>query len=36
MHRLMHRHLGKLVAGAALALTGTAAMVAITLPAGAG
>ncbi|WP_099871248.1 Tat pathway signal sequence domain protein [Streptomyces lydicus] len=36
MHRLMHRHLGKLVAGAALALTGTAAMAAITLPAGAG
>ncbi|MFJ3951872.1 Tat pathway signal sequence domain protein [Streptomyces libani] len=36
MHRLMHRHLGKAVAGAAVALTGTAAMVAITLPSDAG
>ncbi|MFE0375625.1 Tat pathway signal sequence domain protein [Streptomyces inhibens] len=36
MHQLMHRHLGKVVAGAAIALTGTAAMVAVTLPADAG
>lgn len=36
MHHLMHRHLGKIVAGAALALTGTAAMAAITLPSDAG
>ncbi|MGW9177708.1 Tat pathway signal sequence domain protein, partial [Streptomyces decoyicus] len=36
MHHLMHRHLGKVVAGAAIALTGTAAMAAITLPADAG
>ncbi|MFG2286698.1 Tat pathway signal sequence domain protein [Streptomyces sp. NPDC048595] len=36
MHQLMHRHLGKVVAGAAIALTGTAAIVAVTLPAGAG
>ncbi|MFH8568147.1 Tat pathway signal sequence domain protein [Streptomyces sp. NPDC017993] len=36
MRQLMHRHLGKLVAGAAIALTGTAAMAALTLPADAG
>ncbi|WP_327224058.1 Tat pathway signal sequence domain protein [Streptomyces platensis] len=36
MRHLMHRHLGKAVAGAAVALTGTAAMVAITLPSDAG
>ncbi|MFJ9469505.1 Tat pathway signal sequence domain protein [Streptomyces caniferus] len=36
MRHLMHRHLGKVLAGAALALTGTAVMTAITLPAGAG
>ncbi|MGW7245650.1 Tat pathway signal sequence domain protein [Streptomyces decoyicus] len=36
MHHLMHRHLGKVVAGAAIALTGTAAMAAITLPSDAG
>ncbi|MGW2403987.1 Tat pathway signal sequence domain protein [Streptomyces sp. NPDC001739] len=36
MHRLLHRHLGKALAGAALALTGTAVMAAVTLPAGAG
>ncbi|MGW1373796.1 Tat pathway signal sequence domain protein [Streptomyces sp. NPDC002446] len=36
MHQLMHRHLGKVVAGAAIALTGTAVMAAITLPADAG
>lgn len=36
MHQLMHRHLGKVVAGAAIALTGTAVMAAITLPSDAG
>lgn len=36
VRHLMHRHLGKAVAGAAVALTGTAAMVAITLPSDAG
>ncbi|MFI6645026.1 Tat pathway signal sequence domain protein [Streptomyces sp. NPDC050504] len=36
MRELMRRHLGKLVAGAAVAVTGTAAMVAITLPGTAG
>ncbi|MFG2532868.1 Tat pathway signal sequence domain protein [Streptomyces sp. NPDC048516] len=35
MRHLMHRHLGKVLAGTALALTGTAVMAAITLPAGA-
>ncbi|MFD7661952.1 Tat pathway signal sequence domain protein [Streptomyces sp. NPDC059788] len=33
---MMHRHLGKLVAGAAVALAGTAAMAAMTLPGEAG
>ncbi|MEV1051256.1 Tat pathway signal sequence domain protein [Streptomyces sp. NPDC049887] len=32
MRTLMRRHLGKLVAGTAIAVTGTAAMVAVTLP----
>ncbi|MFI6944109.1 Tat pathway signal sequence domain protein [Streptomyces sp. NPDC050418] len=32
MRTLMHRHLGKVVAGAAVAVTGTAVMVGITLP----
>ncbi|OKI01129.1 Tat pathway signal sequence domain protein [Streptomyces sp. CB02923] len=36
MRNMMHRHLGKLVAGAAVALAGTAAMVAATLPGDAG
>ncbi|MEU9120982.1 Tat pathway signal sequence domain protein [Streptomyces sp. NPDC048506] len=36
MRNLMHRHLGKVVAGTAIALTGTAVMVAITLPSDAG
>ncbi|MGW1810404.1 Tat pathway signal sequence domain protein [Streptomyces sp. NPDC002078] len=36
MRETVHRHLGKLVAGAALATVGTAAMVAITLPGTAG
>lgn len=36
MRESVHRHLGKLVAGAALATVGTAAMVAITLPGTAG
>ncbi|MGP3922862.1 Tat pathway signal sequence domain protein [Streptomyces sp. 8N616] len=36
MHRLMHRHLAKLVAGAAIAVTGTAVMVGVTLPGSAG
>ncbi|WP_225830602.1 Tat pathway signal sequence domain protein [Streptomyces sp. NK08204] len=36
MREIVHRHLGKMVAGAALAVAGTAAMVAITLPGTAG
>lgn len=36
MHKLVRRHLGKLVAGAAIAVTGTAVMVSITLPGTAG
>lgn len=36
MLRSVHRHLGKLVAGAAIAVTATAAMIAITLPGSAG
>ncbi|MGV4981366.1 Tat pathway signal sequence domain protein [Streptomyces sp. NRAIS4] len=36
MRETVHRHLGKLVAGVALAAVGTAAMVAITLPGTAG
>ncbi|MDI9888639.1 Tat pathway signal sequence domain protein, partial [Streptomyces sp. HNM0645] len=32
MRTLMRRHPGKLVAGAAIAVTGTAAMAAVTLP----
>ncbi|WAZ24871.1 Tat pathway signal sequence domain protein [Streptomyces cinnabarinus] len=36
MRRTVHRHLGKVVAGAAIALAGTAAMVAVTLPGTAG
>ncbi|MEU7060622.1 Tat pathway signal sequence domain protein [Streptomyces sp. NPDC046197] len=36
MRRLVHRHLGKVVAGAAVAVAGTAAMVAVTLPGTAG
>ncbi|MEU7423598.1 Tat pathway signal sequence domain protein [Streptomyces sp. NPDC040750] len=36
MREIVHRHLGKVVAGAALAVAGTAAMVAITLPGTAG
>ncbi|AWT46102.1 MULTISPECIES: Tat pathway signal sequence domain protein [Streptomyces] len=36
MRTIVHRHLGKVVAGAAVAVVGTAAMVAITLPGTAG
>ncbi|MER5911015.1 Tat pathway signal sequence domain protein [Streptomyces sp. NPDC001982] len=36
MRELVHRHLGKMVAGAALAVAGTAVMVGITLPGTAG
>ncbi|GGW64278.1 hypothetical protein GCM10010503_46830 [Streptomyces lucensis JCM 4490] len=36
MRRLVHRHLGKVVTGAALAVAGTAVMVGITLPGTAG
>ncbi|MFE0675458.1 Tat pathway signal sequence domain protein [Streptomyces sp. NPDC058867] len=36
MRDTVHRHLGKVVAGAAIALAGTAAMVAVTLPGTAG
>ncbi len=36
MRTTVHRHLGKVVAGAAIALAGTAAMVAVTLPGTAG
>ncbi|MFG2129945.1 Tat pathway signal sequence domain protein [Streptomyces sp. NPDC048751] len=36
MRKTVHRHLGKVVAGAAIAVAGTAAMVAITLPGTAG
>lgn len=36
MREIVHRHLGKVVAGTALAVAGTAAMVAITLPGTAG
>ncbi|GLW50765.1 hypothetical protein Stsp02_64260 [Streptomyces sp. NBRC 14336] len=36
MRRTVHRHLGKVMAGAAIALAGTAAMVAVTLPGTAG
>ncbi|WP_155058772.1 Tat pathway signal sequence domain protein [Streptomyces blattellae] len=36
MRNAVHRHLGKVVAGAAIAVAGTAAMVAVTLPGTAG
>ncbi|MEU1041222.1 Tat pathway signal sequence domain protein [Streptomyces sp. NPDC005551] len=36
MRKIVHRHLGKMVAGAAIAVAGTAAMVAVTLPGSAG
>ena len=36
MRKIVHRHLGKVVAGAAVAVAGTAVMVAITLPGTAG
>ena len=36
MHTIVRRHLGKVVAGAAVAVAGTAVMVAITLPGTAG
>ncbi|MFS8197395.1 Tat pathway signal sequence domain protein [Streptomyces sp. CWNU-52B] len=36
MRRIVHRHLGKVVAGAAVAVAGTAVMVAVTLPGSAG
>ncbi|MGV9456924.1 Tat pathway signal sequence domain protein [Streptomyces sp. NPDC003635] len=36
MRNTVHRHLGKVVAGAAIALAGTAAMIAVTLPGTAG
>ncbi|MEV6958006.1 Tat pathway signal sequence domain protein [Streptomyces sp. NPDC051207] len=36
MRRTVHRHLGKVVAGAAVAVAGTAAMIAVTLPGTAG
>ncbi|MEV6314328.1 Tat pathway signal sequence domain protein [Streptomyces sp. NPDC051776] len=36
MRRVMHRHLGKVVAGAAIAVTATAVMVGVTLPGSAG
>ncbi|MER6628483.1 Tat pathway signal sequence domain protein [Streptomyces sp. NPDC000987] len=36
MRRLVHRHLGKVVAGAAVAVAGTAVMAAVTLPGTAG
>ncbi|MHC3469705.1 Tat pathway signal sequence domain protein [Streptomyces sp. 7R007] len=36
MRRIVHRHLGKVVAGAAIAVAGTAVMVGITLPGTAG
>jgi hypothetical protein len=36
VRKIVHRHLGKVVAGAAIALAGTAAMVAVTLPGAAG
>ncbi|HEY9368577.1 MAG TPA: Tat pathway signal sequence domain protein, partial [Streptomyces sp.] len=36
MYEKLRRHLGKVVAGTALAVTGTAVMVAITLPGAAG
>ena len=36
MRKIVHRHLGKMVAGAAIAVAGTAVMVGITLPGSAG
>lgn len=36
MRRTVHRHLGKVVAGAAIAVAGTAVMIGITLPGSAG
>lgn len=36
MRNMMRRHLGKVVAGAAVALAGTAALAAVTLPGDAG
>ncbi|MFJ6833738.1 Tat pathway signal sequence domain protein [Streptomyces sp. NPDC091209] len=36
MRKLVHRHLGKVVAGAAIAVAGTAVMIGITLPGSAG
>lgn len=36
MRNIVHRHLGKVVAGAAIAVAGTAVMVGITLPGTAG
>lgn len=36
MHRTVRRHLGKLLAGAAIAVTGTAVMIGVTLPGPAG
>ena len=36
MRKIVHRHLGKVVAGAAIAVAGTAVMVGITLPGTAG
>ena len=36
MRKIVHRHLGKVVAGAAIAVAGTAVMVGITLPGSAG
>lgn len=36
MHEIVRRHLGKVVAGAAMAVTGTAVMVGVTLPGTAG
>jgi hypothetical protein len=32
VRKIVHRHLGKVVAGAAVAVAGTAVMVGITLP----
>lgn len=36
MRKIVHRHLGKVVAGAAIAVAGTAVMIGITLPGSAG
>ncbi|WP_435809510.1 hypothetical protein [Streptomyces iakyrus] len=36
MRNIVHRHLGKMVAGTAIAVAGTAVMMAVTLPGTAG